>query len=257
MKIRLANTVEPQQGEQENISQLRFQTGLISSALEHAVPEQMFSDPENPTDGVSAVKALQIAASQGQKIFQIDESNVDAVLTEITLDAAVESEIRDAVAAGRVVITHTGDISVPGWTGAGYILLDQETGVGSYKISGGGNGGFIQGVLFANLLMLTFAVVVVSLGPVGIAGASIIASLLVPTLVATGLALIFNTSNINGTPDPSCFLSGFLWTVGLVGIAAAFGGIGIPQLGQLLIAAFATLSVVVEPTGPQECLFGE
>ena len=36
-----------------------FQLGILSSALEHAIPEQMFSTADNPADAISAVKALQ------------------------------------------------------------------------------------------------------------------------------------------------------------------------------------------------------
>jgi hypothetical protein len=58
-----------------------------------------------------------------------------------------------------VVITHTDNIQVPGWSGAGYIILDQETGVGSYKISGGGNGGWFLGlpVFFQVLFFIALA----------------------------------------------------------------------------------------------------
>jgi hypothetical protein len=38
------------------------------SAMEHLVPEMMFSTEENPAHGISAVKALQLAAAEGQKI---------------------------------------------------------------------------------------------------------------------------------------------------------------------------------------------
>ena len=46
-------------------------------------------------------------------------------------------EIRTALAAGKEVTTHTDAISVPGWSGAGYIIMDPETGIGAYKIGGG------------------------------------------------------------------------------------------------------------------------
>ena len=75
--------------------------------LEHAVPEQMFSDPENPTDGVSAVKALQLAAQEGQRIYQIDQDNLGSALSELNLDYTVENEIRQAVQQGRIAIAHT------------------------------------------------------------------------------------------------------------------------------------------------------
>ncbi len=154
--IRFGNTVELKQGGAEQRAQFRFQTGLISSALEHAVPEQMFSDPDDPTDGVSAVKALQLAAQQGQKIYQIDSSNVNTVLAQTNLGSSIEDEIRSYVGSGNIAIAHQSNISVPGWSGAGYILLDQETGIGSYKITGGGNGGFLKNILNSaiNKLML-------------------------------------------------------------------------------------------------------
>ena len=47
-----------------------FPVGTPASALEHAIPEQMFVTPENPGEAVSAVKALQKAAAQGQEGVQ-------------------------------------------------------------------------------------------------------------------------------------------------------------------------------------------
>jgi len=58
-------TIDP-----EAYKSLSLQTGILSSTLEHAVPEQMFStDPANPVQAVSAVKAIQIAQQQGQRIY--------------------------------------------------------------------------------------------------------------------------------------------------------------------------------------------
>lgn len=145
--IRLASSILHQNGDLEKKKQLSLQTGLISSSLEHLVPEQIYSDPDDPTDAVSAVKALQLADIEGQKIYQIDSDNINLALTDINLGYEVEEEIRRAIGQGRIVITHQTNISVPGWTGAGYIILDPETNVGSYKISGGANGGFIKDTL--------------------------------------------------------------------------------------------------------------
>lgn len=50
------------------------------------------------------------------------------------------AEIADAINAGRQVITSQHNISHAGWTGAGYIIVDMQTGAGAYKISGGENG---------------------------------------------------------------------------------------------------------------------
>jgi len=49
-----------------------LQIGMLSSALEHAVPEQLFTtDRTNPADAISAVKALSKANAQGQRIYHI------------------------------------------------------------------------------------------------------------------------------------------------------------------------------------------
>lgn len=45
--------------------------------------------------------------------------------------------------AGKVVATHEAEINFNGWIGDGYIMLDTETGSGTYMIAGGGNGGHL------------------------------------------------------------------------------------------------------------------
>lgn len=51
-------------------------SGYRASSMEHDVPEQMFSTTENPVQGISAVKALAIAGSQGQRIWTITRANL-------------------------------------------------------------------------------------------------------------------------------------------------------------------------------------
>jgi hypothetical protein len=110
---------------------------VISSTLEHATLEQMFApqDPngEQPT-AISAVKALQIASSQGQRIYQITQENMATVLPNIHHDEGTMDEIRVSLNAGKEVITHASSVSVPGWSGAGYIILDPETGRGLIRL---------------------------------------------------------------------------------------------------------------------------
>ena len=128
-------------GNREQLIGFRLHNGLLSSALEHAIPEQMFVTPEDPGEGISAVKALSKAAQQGQRIYHITPANAATVLPNIHIDAAAKSEITSALNAGKEVTTHTDPISVPGWSGAGYVIFDPVTGDGAYKISGGANGG--------------------------------------------------------------------------------------------------------------------
>jgi len=121
-----------------------LQIGILSSALEHAVPEQLFTtDPSNPADAISAVKALSKASVQGQRIYHITQANQGAALPSINHDLDTMAEIQSALNVGKEVITHTDAVSVPGWSGVGYIIIDPVTGDGAYKISGGQNGGFI------------------------------------------------------------------------------------------------------------------
>jgi hypothetical protein len=123
------------------------QVGLLSSALEHAVPEPMFVNEQNPGEAISAVKALSKANAQGQRIYHITPANQATTLPNLHHNSLVMEEIRNALNAGKEVLTHTDAVSVPGWTGAGYILFDPKTGDGAFKIGGGMNGGgtFIVG----------------------------------------------------------------------------------------------------------------
>jgi len=63
------------------------------------------------------------------------------------------SEIEQAINQGKEVITHTDAVTVPGYTGAGYIILDPITGDGAYKIAGGENGGAIALALAAAAIL--------------------------------------------------------------------------------------------------------
>ncbi len=143
VNVRLQSVFDSLDGDATKRPQLSLQSGLLSSALEHAVPEQMFSTPTQPAEGVSAVKALQLASQQGQRIYHITPVNQASVLPNLHLDSLAMSEISAALATDKEVIAHTDRISVHGWTGEGYILFDPVTGDGAYKIAGGANGGFI------------------------------------------------------------------------------------------------------------------
>ena len=137
------------QSESGNLNERKkfnIQIGTLASALEHAIPEHMFGRIEQTnefTDGSSTIKLLQKASTQGQRIYQINQSNLNQVLPNLNLDQTTEDEIEDAARVGYEVIVHTDPITVPGWTGAGYIILDPVTGLGAYKISGGSKRGVV------------------------------------------------------------------------------------------------------------------
>lgn len=133
---------------QEQLVNFVQQTGTLSSSLEHMVPEQMFISETNPGDAISAMKALALANQLGQRTYRITKENKLRALPNIHYDASTMREISAALSVGKEVVTHTSPISLNGWTGAGYIILDPETGEGAYKISGGSNGGFLVALQF-------------------------------------------------------------------------------------------------------------
>jgi len=132
-------------------------SGMNSSALEHSVPEQMFSTPENPAEGVSAVKALKIANDQGIPIYTINQSNIDSILPQLQVDYDVKADIVNAVNAGKVVTVSKTNITFNGWTGCGYIIIDPTTGNGAYMISGGMNGALLIFLSIINWLISLFS----------------------------------------------------------------------------------------------------
>jgi hypothetical protein len=138
------NIVKALDGDNAKKVQYVLASGMNSSALEHSVPEQMFSTPDNPADGVSAVKALKIANDQGIPIYTINQSNIDTILPQLQVAPDVKADIVNAVNAGKVVTVSKTNITFNGWTGCGYIIIDPTTGDGAYMISGGMNGGILS-----------------------------------------------------------------------------------------------------------------
>jgi hypothetical protein len=128
--------------------------GQYMSALEHAVPERFFNDPaqcnlvgaEKPVaglphcpQGISAVKALGLAAAQGQRIYTItsevyaDNPNiVNATLSAHSLDT--RRGVLRALNSGMEVTIHQAPIVESGWSGTGFTSVDPNTGGGAYTI---------------------------------------------------------------------------------------------------------------------------
>jgi len=150
-------------GEAEKLKDFNFNIGILSSSLEHITPEQMLNiESPKQLDAISTVKALIKANTLGQRIYQITTANIDAVLPNLRHDTDTLNEIKASINAGKKVITHTDTVSIPGFTGFGYAILDQQTNVGAWKISGGTNGGetndFTDNVLlFGEILFETVA----------------------------------------------------------------------------------------------------
>ena len=84
--------------------------------------------------------------------------------------ADTRSAVQNALNAGLEVTIHEKPVTVSGWTGAGYTMIDPGTGAGGYIIEGGSNGG----ALFGLLIGLLVGVAVIVAGPIvaGLAGAA-------------------------------------------------------------------------------------
>lgn len=238
-------------GNADKLKQFTLQTGLLSSALEHAVPEQLFVNEQNPGEAISAVKALQKANAAGQRIYHITQANQATILTNIHHHPDTMAEIKNALNAGKEVITHTDAVSVPGWSGAGYIITDPVMGDGAYKISGGGNGGFLAGVLFGMSLFL-FISLFFTLGSLAILPAIVLTLLSIIGSLASFITanIILGISNIdislrNGVEEP-CVIAGLL---AFSPFALIFAGTNLA-----LIAAIANLAVPSDMPNFRGCM---
>jgi len=143
----------------------RSAVGSEYSALEHAVTEELFTNPDDPNrpQGVSAVKALAIAARQGQRIYTLSPQNQAehaTIIASLALDIAVKQELSDALITGKEVTVHQANISAFGFTGVGYVILNPENGAGAWKISDGSNG--------AKMVLSAFGILLFFTGTVGV-----------------------------------------------------------------------------------------
>jgi len=136
----LMKVVKAKDGNNDTARQYMIRSGLASSTLESNVPEQLFSNPGTPVEGVSAVKALQYASDLGIPIYTINQENITTILPQLQVGQEVVSDILSAVNSGMVVTISQTYLTYKGWTGCGYIIINPETGAGAYMISGGLNG---------------------------------------------------------------------------------------------------------------------
>ncbi len=123
-------------GDKERAKDFMIISVLGSSAWEDMSLEAFFDIP-----AVSASKILKMARMEGIVIHTIESSNIDTILPQLEIDSADKNDIRNAVYAGKTVIVPEKKIQYNDWRGAGYVVLDTETGGGGYMISGGLSGG--------------------------------------------------------------------------------------------------------------------
>jgi len=212
--------------------------GQYASSMEHASIENAWIDKstcrytdengqiQNPTlapcaQAISAVKAIAIAESEGQKIYTITPQNAATALPTLPVG---NDDIRNAIQAGKEVIAHEKAISSNGWTGYGYIIVDPDTGAGSYLIEGGSNGGILV-VLGLAMIVLGIMEMVGITGMTFGAGAPIGFVLALPVILSGIFLLQAGLDVLSGSTD-ACISN-----LGL-GLNLATGAIGV-LLGQL------------------------
>lgn len=215
VNVRLSWANQPKDGDMVKWRNLNRQSGILASSLEHGVPEQMFSTPTQPAQGVSAVKALQLAAQQGQRIYHITQQNQAQTLPNLHVSGLAMTEIQKGLATGKEVIAHTDQINVSGWVGEGYLILDPETGSGAYKITGGSNGGFLIGVATGFFLFLSLMAAVVMAGTL----VSLIA-------VVAAVAWFIVMAEMSVAENAGCFATGFALGIGLFADILGTRGLG-------------------------------
>jgi hypothetical protein len=170
---RIMQAVFGKDGNMSHVKDFMLLSGSRSSALEHTVPEQLFSTSDSSPEGLSAVKAIGIANSLGIPIYTINQSNIINILPQLQVDADVITDIQNAVNAGKEVTVPKTNVTLGSQFGCGYIIIDPATGAGAYMISGGMNGmRLLGGVLFA-LSIMFFILAVITAAPTGGLGAVI------------------------------------------------------------------------------------
>ena len=117
--------------------------GVRLSAMEHAIPEKIFGTANVDVYGVSAIKALQEAVNEGQKIWVVDRGDLGVFLGNNELSGDIEEDIGSAVLSGKVVKIHGKPIEKNGFGFVGYIVEYPDTGSGAYMIGSGEDGSFI------------------------------------------------------------------------------------------------------------------
>ena len=217
--------------------------GQFSSALEHATPERFFVDPTTcnaptatPTstppfdaakpvcaEGISAVKAIAIAQSQGQKVYTLTSRNIATSMPQLNHSQATIDDVQNAVNAGKEVTISQARITLIGWTGAGYAVVDPATGAGSYLIEGKANGGNISAAALALGSLAFIMLLVGKLALVGLIPALAIAAPFY-ALVLGGIALtLFLIEIATGGLDRTCGGSAACGQIEIITRIAAVG----------------------------------
>jgi hypothetical protein len=163
-------------------------TGVQNSFLEGDVFDQLFG--KGVSKGISAVRLIAEANSLGVPIYHVTSGNSSSVLPLLSVSEAVETDIINALNAGKTVLIPEREISRGEWSGVGYIIRDETTGAGAYLISGGLNGGGIWECLRQLVPVVVTILAVVALIYLAFLLTPIIAAALTPLIPKLVYAMV-------------------------------------------------------------------
>ncbi|MCM1205041.1 MAG: hypothetical protein NC300_12940 [Bacteroidales bacterium] len=140
-------------------------TGIISSLYESVVWEQLTG-----YRSISTINVMEKAQEEDIEFLLISGANLNTEIEKLNADEATKQTIINAVNSGKVVTVPAEEVTIGGWHGTGYIVMNPETGAGEYMISGGLNGGsssfivylkYLAGVVgkVGNLLLLVAGII--------------------------------------------------------------------------------------------------
>jgi hypothetical protein len=113
------------------------QTGMTHSYLESSILEQLIGNWQGT--GLSAMQVLIDANKQNIRVHHITNANADDILPLLqSIESDIISDVNAALNAGfEAIIPEREPTKNVGVSGMGYILMDPETGAGTYRISSG------------------------------------------------------------------------------------------------------------------------
>ena len=135
-------------GDEESVRKFNLINGIMSSYLEGDIFVQLFDEDNKgfEADAVSTIHILKKALSKGINIYDINEENMNEVLSKLDYNTEQLNVFKSYIEAGRELTVPQREINIGNWSGIGYIVY-HESGTGAYMISGGQAGGFIDYVL--------------------------------------------------------------------------------------------------------------
>ncbi len=106
-----------------------------NAAYAHLVLAKLFTSVQTPGQAASPVKALNAAASAGNKVFAVTGANMAAVMPQVDIAANAAADIRNTVAAGNRVLLAQGPVNIGNWNGHG-LAMEDASGAGNYRLHG-------------------------------------------------------------------------------------------------------------------------